>query len=104
MALNGTCHQGVSNIFCENLLVNSRNYVMATIYATVFPVVQWKTKDLDGILHTGNRLYMTIHKTHEYLIVIDIGNAVTEYGQGYSIDICKRCLVFLLRKWTQLLI
>ena len=46
-------------------------------------------KDLNGILQASNRLYMKILKTHEYLLVTDIGNTVTEYGQRYSIEICK---------------
>ena len=65
------------------------NCVMATIYATIVHVVQWNTRDLDGILHTGNRLYMKIPKTYEYLLITDIGNTITEYGHSYKIKICK---------------
>ena len=30
-----------------------------------------------------------IPKTHEYLLVTDIGNTVTEYGQRYNTEICN---------------
>ena len=32
---------------------------------------------------------MKIPKTQEYLLVIDMGNTGTEYGQRYNIEICK---------------
>ena len=46
-------------------------------------------KDLDGILYAGNKLYMNIPKTHEYLLATDVGNTVTDYGQRYNTEICK---------------
>ena len=50
---------------------------------------QSNTRDLKGILHAGNRLYMKIPKTHGYLLVMDKGHIVTEYRQRYSIEICR---------------
>ena len=62
---------------------------METIYVTEVPVVQWNTKDLDGILDAGNGLYVKIPKAHKYLLVTDTGYNVTKYGQGYNIEIWK---------------
>ena len=65
------------------------NCVMATIYPALAPVVQWNTKDLDGILHAGNRLHMKIPKTHEYLLISYMGNTLTKCGQRYNIATCR---------------
>ena len=62
---------------------------MTTVSVAIVPVIQWNAKDLDGILHAENRLYMKIPKTYDYLLVTDIGNTVMEYGQRYNIGICK---------------
>ena len=43
---------------------------------SIGPVVQWKTKALDGILHAGNRLNMKNPKTHEYMLLQAVGNNV----------------------------
>ena len=40
-------------------------------------------------LHAGNKLYMDIPKVHAYLLLIDIGNTIAEYGQRTNIEICK---------------
>ena len=70
------------------------NCVMTTIFVTIVQVVQWKTKDIDAILHSCNTLYMKIPETHEYFLLTDVGNTDREYGQKYSIKICKRCWYF----------
>ena len=92
--LKGSCHQGHLNIFPGESAGKQcvANCVMATIYATIFPVAQWNTKDVDHILHAGNRLYMKILKTLEYFQVTDIGNFVTKYGQRYNIEMFKEML------------
>ena len=37
-------------------------------------------------LYVGNRWYMSIPKTYGGLQLTNIGNTVTQYGQGYSIE------------------
>ena len=41
-------------------------------------------------IYMVNRLCMSILKTHEYLLLIDVGNTVREYGQKYSIRNMQR--------------
>ena len=59
---------------------------MAVIYTFVMPVDQWQSEHLDCILVTGNKLYLTIHSSHDYLMTIDIPYVVTEYGGHYNIN------------------
>ena len=35
---------------------------------------------------TGNKLYLTIHSSHDYLMISDIPDVVTEYGGHYKIN------------------
>ena len=62
--------------------------VMATIDLTIVPVVQCR-KYLNGILHVDSRLFMNIPRTHECLLLTDIGNTVTEYRKRYNMEKCK---------------
>ena len=59
---------------------------MAIIYTSVMPVDQWQSEHLDCILVTGNKLYLTIHSSHDYLMISDIPDVVTEYGGHYNIN------------------
>ena len=89
--VKGICHQGDLSVFLGESAGKQcvANCVMATIYATIVSVVQWNTKDVDGILHAGSTLYSKIAKTYVYLLVTAIENTVTEYGQRCNIEICK---------------
>ena len=59
---------------------------MAIIYTSAMPVDQWQSEHLDCILVTGNKLYLTIHSSHDYLMISDIPDVVTEYGGHYKIN------------------
>ena len=43
-------------------------------------------RTLNCILVTGNELYLTIHSSHDYLMISDIPDVVTEYGRHYKIN------------------
>ena len=62
------------------------NCAMAIIYTSVMPVDQWQSEHLDCILVTANKLYLTIHSSHDYLMISDIPDVVTEYGGHYKIN------------------
>ena len=59
---------------------------MAIAYTSVMPVDQWQSEHLDCILVTGNKLYLTIHSSHDYLMISDIPDVVTENGGHYKIN------------------
>ena len=59
---------------------------MAVIYSTVLPITYWEPKHLDEILQIGDRLYRRINSPHYYLLVSDIPDVVTEFGEQYSVQ------------------
>ena len=62
------------------------NCAMAIIYTSVMPVDQWQSEHLDCTSVTGNKLYLTTHSSHDYLMISDIPHVVTEYGGHYKIN------------------
>ena len=62
------------------------NSIIAIIYSTVLPLKNWEAKNLDSILRSGDRLYSRINSKHDYLLVNDIPDVITEFGEQYSID------------------
>ena len=62
------------------------NSIIAIIYSTVLPLKNWEAKNLDAILRSGDRLYSRINsKQHDYLLMNDFPDVITEYGEQYSI-------------------
>ena len=60
---------------------------MAITYSTVLPIKYWEPKYLDGILRIGDRLYRRINSPHYYVLVSDIPDVVTKFGEKYSVQI-----------------
>ena len=86
--IRGTFHQGDIWVFPPESVGKQcvANCAMAIIYISVMPVDQLQSEHLDCILVTGNKLYLTIHSSHDYLIISDIPDVVTEYGGYYNIN------------------
>ena len=86
--IRGTFHQGDIQVFPPESVGKQcvANCAMAVIYTSVMPVDQLLSEHLNCILETGNKPYLTIHSSHDYLIISDIPDVVTEYGGHYNIN------------------
>ena len=83
-------HQGDQKEFKSNNSAGKQcvtNSIMAIIYSTVLPIKYWEPKHLDEILQIGDRLYRRINSPHYYLLISDIPDVVTEFGEQYSVQI-----------------
>ena len=85
--IRDTFHQGDIWVFPPESVGKQcvANCAMAIIYTSVMTVDQWQSEHLDCILVTGNKLYLTIHSSHDYLMISDIPDVVKEYG-GHNIN------------------
>ena len=52
----------------------------------MLPIKYWEPKHLDEILQIGDGLYRSINSSHYYLLVSDIPDVVTEFGEQYSVQ------------------
>ena len=52
----------------------------------MLPLKSWEAKNLDAILRSGDRLYSRINSQHYYLLVNDIPEVITGFGEQYSIS------------------
>ena len=86
--IRGTFHQGDIRVFPPESVGKQcvANCAMAITYTSVMPVNLWESEHLDSILVTGNKLYLTIDSNHDYLMINDIPDVVTEYGGHYKIN------------------
>ena len=85
--VQGSFHQGDPRKF-QGKSVGKQcvtNSIMAIIYSNILPMKYWEQKHLDEILRIGDRLYQRINCPHDYLLVSDVPNVVTEFGEQYSI-------------------
>ena len=85
--VQGSFHQGDPKQF-QGKSVGKQcvtNSIMAIIYSNMLPMKYWEQKHLDEILRIGDRLYQRINCSHAYLLVSDIPNIITEFGEQYSI-------------------
>ena len=87
--VQGNFHQDDQKEFKSNSAGKQcvTNSIMAIIYSTVLPIKYWEPKHLDEILQIGDRLYRRINSPHYYLLVSDIPDVVTEFGEQYSVQI-----------------
>ena len=85
--VQGSFHQGDPTKF-QGKSVGKKcvtNSIMAIIYSTKLPIKYWEQKHLDEILITSDRLYNRINCPHDYLLVSDVPNVVTEFGEQYTV-------------------
>ena len=52
----------------------------------MLPLKSWEAKNLDAVLRSGDRLYCRINSQHDYLLVNDIPDVITEFGEQFSIS------------------
>ena len=86
-AVQASFHQGDHKKFHERSVGKQcvTNSIIAIIYSTRLPIKYWEPKHLDEILRIGDRFYRRINSPHDYLLISDIPDIVTEFGENYTV-------------------
>ena len=87
--VKGSFHQGSTSVFGINSVGCQcvPNCIIAVIYTNIVPLQRWTTESLDNILHSGDYLYNTTTKKHDFLQVNEIEKNICAFHQKFILHI-----------------